>query len=644
MADRTQLETGVSPTTLDTGFAANQGDTSHVLGSLFPQQILDLGYTVSKHLDASGAQADCYLLTDKDGTTVFAKVYRRGLRPKPEILQRLRGAAPEHVIRLLAFDAGDDGRQAWELLEYAPFGTLGDFIREQRSSGIDTEVARTILQELATALEHIHTLDIEHRDIKPDNILLRDQATFDLVLTDFGIASDNTHASRFTSHAHHSLLYAPPEAQYGHIEREKWDYWSLGMILVELLTGVHPLMTAGGSPDDQAVKRSIGMRFLHMTSGDELVGAVEQADWRQLCRGLLRKDATQRWAGAEVGKWLANPADSSLVVVDERAAASTDAFRFGEGFFESPTHLAAALRNSHEDLRHFWRTDYERFNNWLGSNGYPETQKKLAQIRDDQGKSSRELDLMQVLFRLDESAIPVFAGVELSEAAICELADNAVASKSEAQATFHRLFEENVLTIAAGIRTLPDAVSAVGRSWEAAAREFASEASRVATASSGQWTAEPLGKQGMAPFLASMVAGCRSQSLLRSQALEAAESAASRVTWFRSIGEPESASPAKLLLMVRTAPVAARIVQNMQASITADARSLWRYMARGALIAIPVVLFGIWVAENFDNASFHISPRSLEFLDWLFLGAILVAWGASNASAFRQATGVESDG
>ena len=251
---------------------------------------------------------------------------------------------------------------------------------------------------------------------------------------------------------------------------------------------------------------------------------------------------------------------------------------------------------------------------------------------------------MQVLFRLDESAIPVFLGVELSEAAICELADNAVASEASAQATFHRLFEENVLTIAAGIRTLPDTVSAIGRNWEAAAREFSSEASRVATASSGQWTAEPLGKQGMAPFLASMVTGCRSQSFLRGQALEATESAASRVTWFRSIGEPASASPAKLLLMVRTAPVAATIVRNMQASITADARSLWKYMARGALIAIPVVLFGIWVAENFDNGSFHISPRSLEFLDWLFLGAILVAWGASNASAFRQATGVDSDG
>lgn len=644
MADRTQLESGVVPTIIESRSNTGPTDSGQILGSLFPQPILDLGYTVSKHLDASGAQADCYLLTGRDGATVFAKVYRRGLRPKAEILERLRSAAPEHVIRLLDFDAGDDGRQAWELLEYAPYGTLGDFIREQRGSGIDTAVAQTILRELATALEHVHALGIEHRDIKPDNILLRDQASFDLVLTDFGIASDNTHASRFTAHAHHSLLYAPPEAQYGHIEREKWDYWSLGMILVELLTGTHPLMTAGGSADDQAVKRSIGMRFLHMTSGDELVGAVEQAEWRKLCRGLLRKDATQRWAGVEVAKWLANPADSSLVVADERAVASSDAFRFGEGYFESPHHLAAALRNSKEDLRHFWRNDYERFNNWLGSNGYPETQKKLSQIRDDQGKSSRELDLMQVLFRLDESAIPVFDGIELSEASICELADNAVAGQSSASATLNRLFEENVLIVAAGIPTLPNAVSTIGRSWESAAKEFANEALRIASASSRQWTAEPLGNQGTAAFLASMVTGCRNESMLRSQAQDAAASAANRVTWFRSIGDPGTASPAQLLLMVRTAPVAATIVQNMQASITADARSLWRYMARGAMIAMPVALFGIWVAENFDNKSFHISSRSLEFLDWLFLGAILLAWGASNASAFRQATGVDSDG
>lgn len=644
MTDRTQIQSGVLPTFMENANADLA--TGSALTALFPQAILDLGYAISRPLDASGGQADCYLLTGRDGRTVFGKVYRRGFRPKAEILARLATADPDHVIPLLQYDAGEDGHQAWELLEYAEFGTLGDFIRRQSGRSVDTGLARTILREMTTALEHIHGLDIEHRDIKPDNILIRNEQDFDLVLTDFGIASDNAQATRFTEHAHHSLLYAPPEAQHGHIARARWDYWSLGMILVELLTGMHPLLETGANPQERDVERSIRMRFLQMTSSDELVRNVQQDDWRKLCRGLLSKNSRHRWAGEDVARWLEDPADPQLVIIEEQEHVNPAGFRFGDKTHETVTQFAAVLRENREDLRHWWRIDseYQRFEQWLGANGYKETQRRLAELRGNPAQHSLELLLMEVLHTLDDSQPPLYDGMELTLSALRELVDKAVAGEERATVLLRRLQGENVLVVAAGMATLESPVAAIGRNWATAARDYAGAATRLASASAGAWPAAPLADPGFAMFLAAMVPGCSCEGTLREQALTEANGLANGVTWFRAIGDAETSAPHELLLIVRSAYEARAIVERTRASIAVDAKQLWKLMGRGGLVALPVAMFGIWVAENFSKGSLHASPRNFSLIDWLFLSAVLTAWGASNVSACRQALGVGSDG
>src|SRR5207245_2666709 len=119
----------------------------------------------------------------------------------------------------------------------------------------------------------------------------RSRHPLDLVLTDFGIASRLEGSRRFTS-ASRTLHYASPEAG-GNMVLPASDYWSLGMIVVEMLAGHHPFADVA----EERVKVHIATRPV------PLLG-VEGA-WKVLCQGLLTRNPDQRWGKAEIDRWLA---------------------------------------------------------------------------------------------------------------------------------------------------------------------------------------------------------------------------------------------------------------------------------------------------------------------------------------------------
>lgn len=125
-----------------------------------------------------------------------------------------------------------------------------------RAAGRDAEVFRTIaagLQRVAEALHHAHGLGVVHRDVKPSNILVdRDGRTF---LSDFGIAKAADEPGLTSApHAPLTVDYASPE-QVHRVQAQaaldaaaeidgRSDVFSLGVILYEALTGVHPFRRA----------------------------------------------------------------------------------------------------------------------------------------------------------------------------------------------------------------------------------------------------------------------------------------------------------------------------------------------------------------------------------------------------------------
>lgn len=118
--------------------------------------------------------------------------------------------------------------------EYAPDGSLRDWLRRHGGKAPSVEVAVEMTAGILAGLEHLHSRRIIHRDLKPDNILLQGQIPR---LADFGIARVLKTTNYTTVSGTPS--YMAPEAFDGK-HSEQTDLWAVGVILYQLLTGLLP--------------------------------------------------------------------------------------------------------------------------------------------------------------------------------------------------------------------------------------------------------------------------------------------------------------------------------------------------------------------------------------------------------------------
>ena len=119
------------------------------------------------------------------------------------------------------------------IMEYVRGGTLRDRIQR----GISPEQAVLILRQLAGALGHAHRQGFVHRDVKPANVLFRDDN--DAVLSDFGIAKGFEDSVQLTATglAVGTVLYMSPEQAQGKPLDGRSDLYSLGLVFFEMLAG-----------------------------------------------------------------------------------------------------------------------------------------------------------------------------------------------------------------------------------------------------------------------------------------------------------------------------------------------------------------------------------------------------------------------
>lgn len=128
------------------------------------------------------------------------------------------------------------------ILDYVGGGTL----RARLEAGqVPPEQALNWMLDIADALTRAHRLQIVHRDVKPDNILLSDEGQ--ARLTDFGVAHlGGTWASVTQSGmALGTVSYMSPEACQGLPAAPDHDLWAFGVTLYELLTGSLPFLGNG---------------------------------------------------------------------------------------------------------------------------------------------------------------------------------------------------------------------------------------------------------------------------------------------------------------------------------------------------------------------------------------------------------------
>ncbi len=194
-------------------------------------------------LIGEGGMADVYLAYDKIlKRDVAVKVLRGDLASDPVNLARFQKEAmalanTSHPNIVEVYDVGVQGNKNYIVMEYVPGKTLKQLITQRGSIPIDEAV--NIMKQLVSAVSHAHKMGIIHRDIKSQNVLVKDDGT--VKLSDFGIAytGDSLGLTQKET-VMGSVHYIAPELAQGQTASAQSDIYSLGIVFYELLTGDVP--------------------------------------------------------------------------------------------------------------------------------------------------------------------------------------------------------------------------------------------------------------------------------------------------------------------------------------------------------------------------------------------------------------------
>ncbi|MFG3496433.1 serine/threonine-protein kinase [Streptomyces sp. NPDC047928] len=198
-----------------------------------------------------------------------------------------------HVVTIHHIVEPADGSHPWIVMELVEGCSVYD--RLARGPMPVPEVIRLGLQVLS-ALRAAHSAGIQHRDVKPANVLLRPDGS--AVLTDFGIAVLREATSRLTSTG--DLIGSPefiaPERVRGEEGNPASDLWSLGMLLYVAAEGHHPL------------RRATSLATVVAVLDDPIPAPVRSGALAPVLTRLLVRDPALRPDGAALERLLSDAA------------------------------------------------------------------------------------------------------------------------------------------------------------------------------------------------------------------------------------------------------------------------------------------------------------------------------------------------
>lgn len=198
-------------------------------------------YEIANRLGAGGMGC-VYLAKDKvlEDSQVAIKVLHRELCKDGDIAKRfLREVKLMHQVNhanvVRTFDVGRDKDIIYFTMEYLSGSSLDRIVHRKQ---LDLPTIVQITTQVCSALQAIHSAEIVHRDLKPGNIIVLPDKT--VKLTDFGVARPK--GSNLTQHNEiiGSVEYMAPEVWLGKGMTPAIDFYSLGVILYQLVTGQVP--------------------------------------------------------------------------------------------------------------------------------------------------------------------------------------------------------------------------------------------------------------------------------------------------------------------------------------------------------------------------------------------------------------------
>jgi serine/threonine-protein kinase len=186
-----------------------------------------------------GGMAAVYLAHDEElRRPVAVKVLTGHLAGDESVRERFvrearLAARLSHPNVVQVYDAGETGGQPFIVMEYVPGRTLA------QCGKLPADDVVPLMLQACAGLQHAHQAGLVHRDVKPGNLLLRDDGV--LKIADFGIArtAEATHLTQLGTILG-TAAYLAPEQATGEEVSPAADIYSLGAVLYELLTGRAP--------------------------------------------------------------------------------------------------------------------------------------------------------------------------------------------------------------------------------------------------------------------------------------------------------------------------------------------------------------------------------------------------------------------
>ena len=200
------------------------------------------GYRIEREI-GKGGMATVYLAIQEslDRSVVLKVLDKAHQASGDDMTQRFIDegriiASLHHPNIVTIYDIGIAGDDLYISMEYVKGGDL----KKRMISPITPKTALYIVEKIGSALASAHSRNVIHRDVKPANILFKDDET--PLLTDFGIAKQTDHDKDLTSTGIFlgSPNYVSPEQADGKNVDGRTDIYSLGCIFYEMLTGYKP--------------------------------------------------------------------------------------------------------------------------------------------------------------------------------------------------------------------------------------------------------------------------------------------------------------------------------------------------------------------------------------------------------------------
>ena len=199
-------------------------------------------YEVFKHI-GQGGMADVFLAVDTIlNRQVAIKILRSELSTDAVSVLRFEreaqaATALTHPNIVDIYDVGDYKGHHYIVMEYVEGKTLKQVI--QARGALLKEEAVDIMKQLVSAISEAHKRGIIHRDIKPQNVIVKADGTIKVL--DFGIAlAKGSMQLTQANNVMGSVHYLAPELARGESASVQSDIYALGIVLFEMLTGDVP--------------------------------------------------------------------------------------------------------------------------------------------------------------------------------------------------------------------------------------------------------------------------------------------------------------------------------------------------------------------------------------------------------------------